>query len=87
MMGIQISNGYLEKFKSRKKILFVTIHGEANSVEPSVIENWYNIQLVDLIHLIDPVDIYNGDELGLFWRMQGKSSYVVKDNLCKFGRY
>ena len=27
---------------------------------------------VDLIHLIDPVDIYNGDELGLFWRMQGK---------------
>ncbi len=35
------SNGCLEKFKSRKKILFVTIHGEANSVEPSVIENWY----------------------------------------------
>ena len=26
------------------------------------------------------------DELGLFWRMQANASYVLKDNVCKFGK-
>jgi hypothetical protein len=36
--------------------------------------------------LIDPENIYNDDELGLFWRMQAKSSYIVKDSICKYGK-
>jgi hypothetical protein len=67
-------------------VLYGTIHGEANSVDVNVIENWYSIQLKDHIHLIDPENIYNDDELGLFWRMQAKSSYVVKDSICKYGK-
>ncbi len=61
------------------------IHGEANSADVNDIENWYSIQLKDHIHLFDPENIYNGDELGLLWRMQAKSSYMVIDSICKYG--
>ncbi len=71
------SNGYLEKFKARKSIHFENIHGKANSVDQNVFEQWYTIKLKDHLHLIDPENIYNGDELGLSWRMQSESSYVV----------
>ena len=43
------SNGYLEKFKKRNKVVFATIHGEAGSVDSSVIENWINLKLTDII--------------------------------------
>jgi hypothetical protein len=61
------SNGYLENFKQRNMIMFSKIHGEANSVDENVIERWFDSQLRDHINLIDPDNIYNGDELGLFW--------------------
>jgi hypothetical protein len=75
------SNGSIEKFKARKSIHSENIHGEANSVDQNEIEQWHTMILKDHLHLIDPENIYNGDELGLFWRIQTKSSYVVKDNL------
>lgn len=80
------SNGYLENFKQRNMIMFSKIHGEANSVDGNVIERWFDSQLREHIHLIDPDNIYNGDELGLFWRMQPKATHVVKDAICKFGK-
>jgi hypothetical protein len=61
------SNGYLENFKQRNMIMFSKFHGEANSVDENVIERWFDSQLRDHINLIDPDNIYNGDELGLFW--------------------
>ena len=75
------SNGYLERFKDRNQVIFTKIHGEASSVDEDVIERWYDNQLKDHIHLVDPDNIYNGDELGLFWRMQANASYVLKDFL------
>jgi hypothetical protein len=55
------SNGYIGKFKARKSIHFENIHGEANSVDQNVIEQWYTMKLKDHLHLIDPENIYNGD--------------------------
>ena len=77
IVNFKVRNGYIEIFKARKSIHFENIHGEANSVDQNVIEQWYTMKLKDHLHLIDPENIYNGDELGLFWRMQTKSSYVV----------
>ena len=78
------SHGYLEKFKKRNQIIFTKIHGDASSVDSDVIETWYGSQLKDHIHLVDPDNIYNGDESGLFWRMHARSSYAIKDKICKF---
>ena len=80
------SQGYIEKFKKRNQIIFTKIHGEASSVDINVIETWYISQLKDHIHLVDPDNISNGDELGLFWRMQARSTYAIKDKICKYGK-
>ena len=72
-------------FKNRNKVLFGMIHGEANSADVNDIENSYSIQFKDHIHLIDPENIQNGDKLGLLWRMQAKSSYMVIDSIYKYG--
>jgi hypothetical protein len=80
------SNGYLKKYKQRNKIIFTSGHGEANSVDVNVVKRWLGNQLKDHIHLVNPININNGDELGLFWRMQPISSYVIKDSVCKFGK-
>jgi hypothetical protein len=36
--------------------------------------------------LIDHELIFNGDELGLFWKMLPTATYVIKDNMCKLGK-
>jgi hypothetical protein len=66
--------------------MFTNVHGEASSVNVNVVEWWLGNQLRDHIHLVYPANIYNGDELGLFWRTQPKSTYNVKDSICKFGK-
>ena len=78
-------NGYLDMFKGRNQVIFTKMHGEANSVDQDVINYWHLTTLKNHIHLVGPVNIYNGDELGPFWRMQSCSTYSLKDSLCKFG--
>ena len=36
--------------------------------------------------IADPQNIYNGDELGLFWRLQANATYKIKDSFCKLGK-
>ena len=80
------SNGYLENFKKRNNILFTKIHGEAGGVDETIVSKWFNEQLKEAISQIDPENIYNGDELGLFWRMQPNGTYSLKDSVCKIGK-
>ena len=68
-------------------LVFKLIHGDVSSVDSNVIETWYGSQLKDHIHLVDPDNIYNSDELGLFWHMQARASYAIKDKICKFGKH
>lgn len=79
------SNGYIEKFSNRKSVCFKTIHGESGSVNPDILISW-KVKLSELIANIDPENIFNGDELGLFWRMYPSSTYVLKDNVCRLGK-
>ena len=62
-------------------LVMTVFHGKASSVDENVIERWFASQLRVHIHLIHPDNIYNGDELGLFWRMRPKSTYVIKDTV------
>ncbi|CAF0998479.1 unnamed protein product, partial [Brachionus calyciflorus] len=84
-VNFQPSNGYLTNFKVRKRIIFETIHSESGSVDSQVIVNW-NTKLKELLFNIDPKDVYNGDELGLFWRLMPNKTFTVKDSVCKYGK-
>ena len=52
IVDFKASNGYLEKYKQRNKIMFTTIHGEESSVDVNVVERWLGNQLKDHIHLL-----------------------------------
>ena len=75
------SNGFLHRFKSRNKIVYHTIHGDANGVP-----EWINIKLPELVKEYDPKDIFNGDKFGLFWRIPPNRSYIVKGQKFKNGK-
>jgi hypothetical protein len=85
VINFKASSGYLNNFKRRNLVFYKTIHGQDDSVEPEIIEMWY-IKLDDLLHLLDPKNIYNGDELGLFWRLQASKTHVMSDTVCKMGK-
>ena len=59
IVDFKASNGYLDKFKQRNKIMFTNVHGEASSVDVNAVEGWLENQLRDHIHLVDPANIIN----------------------------
>ncbi len=63
------SPGYLANFKKRNCIMFEKSHGVANSISRLVIDD-LNTKLRDLLLNVDPKDVFNVDEFGLFWCLQ-----------------
>ena len=39
-----------------------------------------------VVEIINGYEFFNGYEMGQFWRLIPSKSYVVKDNVCKFGK-
>ena len=85
ILNFKASNGYLHNFTTRSSVSFKTIHGESGSVDPDILINW-KVKLSEMIANTDPENIFNGDELGLFWRMFPNKSFVLKDNVCRLGK-
>ena len=67
------SGGWLSRFKSRHGISLRTLHGEAASVDVSVVAAARST-LKDVLSKYEPADIYNVDETGLFYRMPPSKS-------------
>jgi len=84
-VSLTMSNGFVHRFKKRNEIKLQKKYGEEASVDPLEVSSW-KIKLIDIIKNVDPNDIFNGDELGLFWRLSPNQSYCVKDGVCKFGK-
>lgn len=70
------SNGWLYGFQQRFHIQRRTIYGEAADVPDNAQSNIEPIQ--QLLKKMDPRDIYNCDETGLFWRMVPDKSLSTK---------
>ena len=84
--GFKSSSGYLDRFKKRNAVTFIKIHGEAGGVDENIISLWFSGKLQNSIQDIDPDNIFNGDELGLLWRIQPSATYTIKDSVCKLGK-
>ena len=67
------SGGWLSRFKSRHGISLKPLHGEANSVDVSIVSA-ARVQLKEVISAYEPRDVYNIDETGLFFRMPPSKS-------------
>ena len=76
------SNGYIERFIRRNNIALVKFRGEASTVSESTVENW-KPKLQQLIKDYNAYDIYNMDELGLFYQEVPRKTYAVKGTQVK----
>lgn len=79
------SSGWLEKFRTRHKISFKSISGEAASVNPADVAT-FNDKIPDIIRNYEARDVYNADETGLFFRALPDKTYAFKSEKCVGGK-
>ncbi|CAF2002117.1 unnamed protein product [Rotaria magnacalcarata] len=83
--GFKASNGWLERFRNRYNVRFRIISGEAGNVNNDTIEDW-KTRLTKILENSDPVDVYNCDETGLFFKLMPDRSLVVNNDDCIGGK-
>ena len=72
------STGYWTKLKSRAEIIPINCYGDAANVPQATVDEWIQVKLPPLIAGYKPCDIFNVDELGQFYKMLPKRSFIIK---------
>lgn len=67
--GFSCDSGWLHRFKKRHNISSSKIHGEAASVNMETAMDWVKSTLVPLLKNYDKNNVFNCDELGLFYKL------------------
>lgn len=80
------SCGWLDRFKTRHGIIYRKICGESESVNEEDVTTWATTILPDLLKDYAPEDVYNADELGLFFKLMPDKSLVYKNETCHGGK-
>ena len=86
VQNFNASVGWLTKLKIRHGISFKQICGESASVNEVDANIWKN-SLREKILKYNPVDIYNADETGLFFKCMPDKTLAFKDDKCYGGRH
>jgi len=85
MDNFKASNGWLDRFRTRHKIAFKAICGEAATVDSETVTEWTN-KIASLIEGYDRKDIFNADETGLFYRALPDKTLCYKGEKCSGGK-
>ena len=80
------SNGFIDRFKKRRDIVFKSICGESNSVSDDTVENWVKNSLPKIVSGYAAKDIFNSDETGLFFKCEPSKSMHLKGDQCHGGK-
>jgi hypothetical protein len=83
--SFKASNGWLDRFRTRYNIQFRLICGEARSVDSNTVDDWKS-RLHSMIEHYNPVDVFNCDETGLFFKMMPDRSLAVDRSDCRGGK-
>ncbi|CAM2718828.1 unnamed protein product [Rotaria socialis] len=81
----KVSDGWLDGFRTRYNTNFRVISGESRAVNQDIITDW-KTRLHNTIEHYDPVEIFNCDETGLFYKLMPDRSLTVDKNDCKGGK-
>lgn len=84
--NFKASNGWLESFRSRHKIKFNQVCGEAKDVNPETVSEW-TLQIKEIIKGYKLEDIANCDETGLFYRALPDKTMCFKNEKCQGGKH
>ncbi|UYV71196.1 hypothetical protein LAZ67_8002131 [Cordylochernes scorpioides] len=77
----EASNGWLDRFKARRNIIFRKICGEERAVNPLVVEDWKE-KISSFLDKYSPSNIYNIDESGLFYKCLPDKTLTFKGDTC-----
>jgi hypothetical protein len=80
------SNGWIDDFKQRHSVVYKTVSGECKSVDSSTVEEWRKEQLLKISESYKPMNIYNADETGLFFRLPPNKTLSLKGDPCNGGK-
>uniref|UniRef100_A0ABD2WEJ4 HTH CENPB-type domain-containing protein n=1 Tax=Trichogramma kaykai TaxID=54128 RepID=A0ABD2WEJ4_9HYME len=81
----QASNGWLDKFKARHGIVLKKLCGDSASVKNSQYNEWHR-SLSDIVKNYLPEDVFNADELGLFFKCLPDYILTLENEDCHGGQ-
>uniref|UniRef100_A0A914UMC1 HTH CENPB-type domain-containing protein n=1 Tax=Plectus sambesii TaxID=2011161 RepID=A0A914UMC1_9BILA len=81
-----VNLSWIGRFKLRHGICSKAFHGEAGAVQPDVVANWQDTLLKCILESYEPQDIFNVDELGLFWKLMPNKTLAFKHETCSGGK-
>jgi hypothetical protein len=76
--GAEITSSWIDRWKIRHKVSSKVMAGEKTSVDDTVVTDWKNHRLPEILRNWAPEDIYNVDETGLFWRLTPDRTLAFK---------
>ncbi|GBO05028.1 Tigger transposable element-derived protein 4 [Araneus ventricosus] len=79
------SNGWLESFKNKHKIVLRKLFSEKASIPESVCEEWIK-DIPALVKGYEPKNIFNADETGLFYKCLPDKTTMFKDEEYRGGK-
>lgn len=82
----QCSDGWLDRFKKRNGITFRAICGESNAVPEIAVNDWLTNKLPRMLAAYEPKDVFNADEMGLFYRLTPEKTFAFKGESCHGGK-
>uniref|UniRef100_A0A914V9J0 Uncharacterized protein n=1 Tax=Plectus sambesii TaxID=2011161 RepID=A0A914V9J0_9BILA len=70
----------------RHGITSKVFHSEAGAVQPDAVANWRYTLLKRILESYELKDIFNVDELGLFWKLMPNRTLAFKNEKCSGGK-
>ena len=80
-------DGWLDRWKKQFNVSFKTISGEHNACTGEMVLPWEQTTLPTILSKYDINQIYNADEVGLFYRTQPNKSLHLKYENCVGGKH
>ncbi|XP_054708071.1 tigger transposable element-derived protein 4-like [Uloborus diversus] len=83
---LQASVGWLDKFKKRHMLVHKVVSGESVDVSDESCEQWKNEVLKPVLKEYQPKDVFNCDEMGLFFKCLPDKTLTFKGDECFGGK-
>ena len=82
----EATNGWMDRFCRRNQIFLKKVFGESGIVDQETSDDWIKNRIPQIVAGFPHENIYNCDELGLFFRLKPSRTYTSLKNSCKGGK-
>jgi hypothetical protein len=69
-LGFRALDGWIDRFKKMHNLVYKTMLGENETVNPETVMDWNIEELAKIIDGYQPKGTFNVDETGLFYNLQ-----------------